>query len=427
MKVYLETLGCRLNESEVERMGRVFRYLGHDVVNVVEEAELCVINTCAVTNEAGRKSRQLIYQALRKSPDIKVVVTGCYSEIEREKVESIDGVLEVVSNMDKDDLVPHILGLSADDAKIDLEPLIREASPGELGRTRAFLKIQDGCDNRCTFCVTTIARGASRSRPLDEIITEVNALHDVGYQEIVLSGVHLGSYGRDMDKKLDLSILIKELLSRTSIRRIRLSSLEPWDIPEHFFELWQDSRLCRHLHLPLQSGSDATLKRMARRTRKEPFRDLVAEIRAHIPQVAISSDMIVGFPGETEADFEESLQFFEEMNFCHSHIFRYSSRPKTVAARMSNQVHGDEKTRRSRLLQKVAKEAKRRFYESVLGEEVEVLWEQKQDDGRLCWQGLTDHYVRVKVCVPRDLYNKITSVRLDALEKNDEMIQVVLL
>ncbi len=428
MKVYLETLGCRLNESEIERIGRGFRYFGHEIVSFPEEADLGVFNTCAVTNEAGRKSRQLIYQALRRAPHLKVVVTGCYSEIEREKVEKIDGVLEVVSNLKKDELVQHILGLS-DEQGIDLEPMIREAGPGELGRTRAFLKIQDGCDNHCTFCVTKVARGRSRSRSLEEIITEVKALHEVGYQEIVLSGVNLGSYGRDLSESLDLKVLIEALLERTSIPRIRLSSLEPWDIPDNFFELWKDSRLCRHFHLPLQSGCDRTLKRMARRTRRDSFRELVAEMRSKIPNVAISSDMIVGFPGETEEDFERSLAFFEEMNFCHAHIFRYSVRPKTAAARMSHQVSSEEKIRRSKRLQELARRSKRAFYRSVLGQEVEVLWEQRlsQKGDEVCWQGLTDHYVKVITYSKRDLYNKITPVRLESLEKSGEMIQVVLL
>ncbi|HAA58783.1 MAG TPA: tRNA (N(6)-L-threonylcarbamoyladenosine(37)-C(2))-methylthiotransferase MtaB [Myxococcales bacterium] len=426
LKVFLNTLGCRLNESEIEQMGRLFRHLGHDIVESVEDAELCVINTCAVTNEAGRKSRQLIYQASRKAPDAKIFVTGCYSEIEREKVEEIPGVVDVISNMEKDSLVPKVLQLEGKEA-YDLEPLLREIKPGEIGRTRAFIKAQDGCDNRCTFCVTTIARGAGRSRPLREIISEVNGLYDAGYQEAVLSGVHLGSYGRDLQEESDLKILVKALLDETDMPRIRLSSLEPWDIPEGFFTLWEDERLCRHIHLPLQAGCDATLKRMARRTRKSAFRGLVEESRSLIPGLAISSDMIVGFPGETDAEFEETVEFVKEMDFCHMHVFRYSARPGTAAARMPNQVHGNTRAERSAVLQEIARTGRLSFYEQQLGKSVDVLWEQMVDRNEkgFLWQGLTDHYVRVQMRVPRNLHNLITPVTLQSFTEDQQALQAV--
>ena len=415
MKVHLQTLGCRLNESEIEQMSRSFHQMGHEVVDRVEDADLCVINTCAVTNEAGRKSRQLIYQAHRKSPNAKLVVTGCYSQIEEQKVADMPGVAQVIDNLQKDTLVPILLGL--DEREFDQEPISRELKPGELGKTRAFIKIQDGCNNSCTFCVTTIARGAERSRSVDEIIEEALQFYRAGYKEIVLTGVHIGAYGRDLKEKLHLGNLIEILLEKTEFPRVRLSSLEPWNIPENFFALWQNPRMCRHLHLPLQAGCDATLRRMRRRTRKEEFRALVQEIRSHVPDMAISSDMIVGFPGETQADFEESLEFTKEMNFCHIHAFRYSPRPGTPAATMPEQVKSGDKSDRNKAMNTLAKEGRKAYYESMLGQEHEVLWEQKlkEEGDYIWWQGLTDHYIRVKTRTPRHLHNTICTVRLDSL------------
>lgn len=419
MKVYLTTLGCRLNESEIEQMGRAFRRLGHELVPTPEGAELCVINTCAVTNEAGRKSRQLISQAHRQSPEAQIVVTGCYSQIEQEKVSSMPGVVRVIDNTAKDRLVPDLLGIDESDW-MDQEPLAREYPPAEARRTRAFVKVQDGCDNRCTFCVTTIARGAGRSRPLQEIIDELNALEDAGYQEAVLSGVHLGSYGRDLEEDIDLKKLIAILLARTTLPRLRISSLEPWDIPENFFELWHDTRLCRHIHLPLQAGCDRTLKRMARRTRVDAFRQLVADARMVMPDVGLSSDMIVGFPGETDEDFEQSLAFTKEMNFCHIHVFRYSPRPGTAAARMPHQVPGKAKQARSAAMQVVADAGRQAFYEAALGQTRDVLWEQSIDkgDGQQWWQGLTDHYIRVQTPAPRPLHNHVLPLRLEEINED---------
>lgn len=303
---------------------------------------------------------------------------------------------------------------------MDQEPLSRDLAPKEARRTRAFIKVQDGCDNRCTFCVTTIARGAGRSRPMNEIIQEIQDLHAAGYNEAVLSGVHLGSYGRDLDDGSDLKILIQAILDQTTIQRIRISSLEPWDIPENFFDLWYDSRLCRHIHLPLQAGCDRTLKRMARRTRVDAFRQLVHDARRVMPAVGISTDIIVGFPGETDEDFEESLAFVQEMNFCHMHVFRYSPRPGTAAARMPDHVEKSVKQIRSAAMQELADQGRKAFYKNALHQTCEVLWEQSMEkaDGTLWWQGLTDHYIRVQAPAPRNLHNHILPVRLESIGTN---------
>lgn len=422
IKVYLQTLGCRLNESEIEAMGRAFRRLGHTVVTNAEEADLCVINTCAVTVEAGRKSRKLISQTHRRAPEAQIVVTGCYSQIEQEKVLDLPGVSRVIDNTKKDRLVPDLLGID-EETWMDQEPLAREASPTDSRRTRAFIKAQDGCDNRCTFCVTTIARGPGRSRPLREIIEEINALDETGYREAVLSGVHLGSYGRDLGSDLDLKVLLATILDETSIPRLRISSLEPWDIPDNFFELWDNPRMCRYLHLPLQAGCDRTLKRMARRTRIDAFRQLVLDARTVMPKAGLSSDMIVGFPGETDEDFQESLAFAEEMNFCHMHVFRYSPRPGTAAARMPDQVPNDVKQTRSAAMQLIAEKGRVAFSQHAVGEQHDVLWEQSfLRDGQLWWQGLTDHYIKVQTPAPRNLHNHILPVQLQQVGEDGAVI-----
>lgn len=419
LRVYLDTLGCRLNESEIEQIGRAFSRLGHEIVRDASEANLFVINTCAVTNEAGKKSRQMIRWAHRQSPEAQIIVTGCYSEIERPKVEAMPGVVRVVANTKKDRLVPDLLGISEEEW-MDQEPLARELNPGDLRRTRAFVKAQDGCDNRCTFCVTTIARGQGRSRPLQELINEVNAFYESGYQEVVLSGVHLGSYGKDLEGDLTIRDLVQSLLDETDFPRIRLSSLEPWDIPEGFFDLWYNSRMCQHLHMPLQAGCNKTLKRMARRTRVDAFRGLVEEARRVMPSVGISSDIIVGFPGETEEDFQESLAFTDEMNFCHTHIFRYSQRPGTAAATMPNQLDGTIKSARSEAMHEIAARNRIAFDEKHIGQTLDVLWEQQLEETPegTWWQGLTSNYIKVKTLAPRPLHNLITPVLLE--ERRDD-------
>ncbi len=347
MRVYLETTGCRLNQSEIETLARQFRQAGHEIVSAADQADLCVVNTCAVTQDATRTSRMLIRRLNRDNPASQIVVTGCYAHLSPDTVGALPGVTQVVNNIDKDRLVP--LALKQDEV-FDQEPLDREQLAGAMGRTRAFIKVQDGCNNRCTFCVTTIARGPGRSRSAADILREVQALAEAGYQEAVLTGVHLGSYGHDVGEHDGLHALIRLLLAETDIPRLRLSSLEPWDLSPDFFALWQNPRLCRHLHLPLQSGCDTTLRRMARRTSQASFRALVESARAQIPELGISTDLIIGFPGETEAEFESSLAFVREMDFMKLHVFRYSPRAGTAAARMPGQVQDRVKKERSQRL-----------------------------------------------------------------------------
>ncbi len=420
MRVYLETTGCRLNQSEVETLARQFQRAGHTIVETADKADLCVVNTCAVTNEAVRSSRNMIRRLHRENGGAQIVVTGCYAHLSPDMVSDLPGVDQVINNLNKAHLVP--LVLHQDPAELaevfDQEPLAREFTPGLLGRTRAFVKAQDGCDNRCTFCVTTIARGAGRSRTLTDIVCEIQALAEAGYQEAVLTGVHLGSYGhdfkRDRGDQIGLDQLVRAILADTDISRLRLSSLEPWDLTPDFFMQWENPRLCRHLHLPLQSGCDATLKRMARRTSQASFRALVESARAQIPDLAISTDVIAGFPGETDAEFAISFDFIREMDFMKLHVFRYSARMGTVAARMPSQVSVEVRKERSARLLSLSDEGAQRFGARFVGREMPVLWEHSTGTSEAGVHniGLTDNYIRVEMIAPDALTNTISSVRL---------------
>lgn len=411
MKIYLHTIGCRLNQAEIETMARQFQAGGHTITNDVAEADKIILNTCAVTAQATRDARRLTRHFNHANEAAEIVLTGCYATLAPEVVGALPGVVRVVTNSDKERL-PVLIDPSL--PLFDREPLDREFTPGSIGRTRAFVKVQDGCDNRCTFCVTTIARGPGRSRPLKEIVTEVNAFAAAGYGEAVLSGVHLGSYGRDLGRPEGLRELLAALLADSDIPRIRLSSLEPWDVADGFFSLWANPRLLPHLHLPLQSGSDRVLRRMARRTNQASFRRLAAEARAHIPDLNLSTDLIAGFPGETDDDFAETMAYVEELAFARLHVFSYSQRPGTAAARMPDQVAREVKRERTSRLIELGARMSTAFHRAHEGLVRQVLWETAtgaQPEG-LCWAGYTDNYIRVSAVGAADLMRRTTPVQL---------------
>jgi threonylcarbamoyladenosine tRNA methylthiotransferase MtaB len=413
MKIFLDTIGCRLNQSEIESYARQFRAAGHSLVATPGEADLVVVNTCSVTAAAASDSRQKIRQAARAGAG-EIVVTGCWSTLSPEAAASLPRVTRVVPNLEKDRLVPDVLQLPPE--TFDLEPVEREPLPGARLRTRAFIKVQDGCDNRCTFCVTTIARGPGRSRPIGEVLSEVEAAAATA-QEVVLTGVHLGSWGQDLSPPLRLRSLVQAILKDTGVARLRLSSLEPWDLDEDFFSLWEDPRLCRHLHLPLQSGSGATLRRMARKTTPRSFRALVTAARAVSPEIAITTDVITGFPGESEAEFAEGLAFVRELELAGGHVFTYSARQGTAAARMPDQVPHEVRKERNALMRAAIFESALAYQERFLGRVLPVLWESTTSLGPDVWRlsGLTDNYLRVSAHAPKQLWNRITPVKLVGL------------
>jgi len=396
-------------------MARRFAASGHQIVSQGECADLCVLNTCTVTAIASRKSRQYIRQLRRLNPETKVAVTGCLAELEPESLEAL-GVELVVGNEAKDTL-PEILaarGLLELDSEEASTPSPTDLSAAE--RTRAFLKVQDGCDNKCSFCVVTIARGRGRSLDGGGIVSEIRNLETLGYREVVLSGVHLGSYGHDVGHTRGLEDLVRRILAETNLQRLRLSSLEPWDLDPRFFDIFSDSRLLPHLHLPLQSGCDASLVRMARKTTMRGFTELVDAARQKISDVSISTDIMVGFPGETDEEFEESIATVETLAFSRLHVFRYSRREGTRAAAMPDQIPGPVAQQRSRRLHELGQRLMSEHHERFLGRRLRVLWEDAEDQGNdLRWSGLTDNYIRVltETDADADLTNEITEVDLE--------------
>ena len=415
MKIFLDTIGCRLNQAEIESMARQFRAAGHEIAASAEDADLAVVNTCAVTGDAASDSRRKI-RHLANARVNEIIATGCWSTLQPKQAAELPNVSRVVPNQRKDFLVAE--ALNVDLPTFDLEPLTRLPLPGLHHRTRAFIKVEDGCDNHCTFCITTVARGESRSRPLEEVLDDIQFALAGGAKEIVLTGVHLGSWGQDISTSLNASFhlrdLVKAILRETDVPRLRLSSLEPWDLDADFFALWKDSRLQPHLHLPLQSGSESTLKRMARKTTPASFRALVAAARRIIPEVAITTDIIAGFPGETEAEFAESLAFVREMEFAGGHIFTYSARPGTGAARLAGQTRPEVRKERNHILRAALDESKKSYRQKFIGTKMSVLWESTSEYGEYGWQmeGWTGNYLRVSALASSPRWNEVDQVEL---------------
>ena len=419
MKIYLDSIGCRLNQAEIERIAQQFRAAGHEIVGEAAQADLAVVNTCTVTSQAAADSRKIIRRATNAGIE-EIIATGCWATMEPEKAAELSN--KVVLNEQKETLVPDFLNLKP--STFDLEPLERIPLPGLRARTRAFIKVQDGCDNECTFCITTVARGQGHSRSVEEIITDIQSALDGGAKEIVLTGVHLGSWGQNFrhapNLSLPLSELIKSILKQTSAPRLRLSSLEPWDLESDLFELWRDPRLMPHLHLPLQSGSDTVLRRMRRNTTRDEFRALVAAARDVIPDVAITTDIIAGFPGETEEEFAETLDFVREINFAGGHIFTYSPREGTPAARMKGQLEKKTRKARNATLREAFAEMESRYRERFIGKIMPVLWESSRSRSDAGWEmsGLTGNYLRVHAISSEPRWNQIDQVRLTKTEES---------
>jgi len=415
MKVFFDTVGCRLNQAEIEHLAGEFRSAGHVIVDSADGADLVVLNTCAVTAAAASDSRQKVRQAQHAGAK-SIVVTGCLATLDPGESANLPGVSLVVPNAEKDQIPGLVLGQID---IFDLEPLARHPLPGARKRTRAFIKVQDGCDNLCTFCVTRIARGSAESVPKEAVLQQVIAATTGGAREVVLTGVHLGCWGRDLREGENLVNLVAYLLDKAPVERLRLSSTEPWDLDERFFDLWQDSRMCRHLHLPLQSGSAGVLRRMARRTTPEEYRALLKHARSRIPGLAVTTDIIVGFPVETDEEYNESLEFVKEMEFSGGHVFRYSARPGTAAARFPGRVHGSVAKERARMMRSVLDETEQRYAQGFIGANLKALWETAESkDNNWLLRGLTDNYIQVTALAKTDRSNHIDTVRIESIDGN---------
>lgn len=468
------TLGCKVNQADSEAISEQMSAAGFIQRDFSEEADIYIVNTCTVTHLGDRSSRSMISQARRRQPDALLVVTGCYAELNPQGVAALPGVNLVVGNREKDSLVEaiqaHERALTEEgraipqpveqvppprpllpvistleqhigsDVELGIDPSEPEpqpenphptssalstsdVAPGEASharlhtRTRVQMKVQDGCDNRCTYCIVPYVRGGSRSRSIASVVEHVQRKVRAGYQEIVLTGIHLGDYHPQANEQQDLGDLIAALLHETEIRRIRVSSLEPEDFRLEWLELWQDPRMCRHFHLPMQSGSDFILRRMARRYNSARYREIVTTAQRVIPGVAISTDIITGFPGERDEDFAQTYQLASELHFAKMHVFRFSPRQGTPAARMQGQIKDEIKKARSERLLTLNENDSRLFRQQFLGETLEVLIEERKHER---WEGLTDNYLRVELELEGDLSaliapNTLVSTRLTAL------------
>jgi threonylcarbamoyladenosine tRNA methylthiotransferase MtaB len=414
-------IGCRLNQSEIEILARQFSAAGHTLVADPSEADLAVVNTCTVTSAAAADSRKVIRRIARSGVK-DIISTGCWSELYPEQALDLPGVTRVVSNLEKAHLVSDFLQTDTDD--FDKEPLQRVIIPGSRQRTRAFIKAQDGCRHHCTFCITTVARGNSRSEPVDTILKEINAAVQAGVKEVVLTGVQLGSWGKDLKPAQGLQELVRQVLKGTDIPRLRLSSIEPWDIDPELIQLLHEERIARHLHLPLQSGSAATLRRMARAISPEGFARLVEDIRSAEPEIALTTDILVGFPGESEAEFEESYDFIRRMDFASGHVFSYSAREGTPAADFPDQIPHSIRKKRSAKIRDLLNESGNGYRRLFLGREMRVLWEQVDENSRETI-GLTDNYLRVETLASPEVWNTFSRVKITGLTKDGVLGEIL--
>jgi threonylcarbamoyladenosine tRNA methylthiotransferase MtaB len=433
-RVAFHTLGCKVNQEETASLMEMFRKRGFQLVDFKSPADVYIINTCTVTHTADQKSRQMIRRAISRQPDALVAVVGCYSQVSPDDVLAIPGVDLVVGTRGRAklvDLVEDILEKkragefgkevnAVDSLESDLEfeqlPL-----PDNPQRTRAFLKIEDGCDQYCAYCIIPDARGPVRSLSPDLVKEQLGELICAGYREVVLTGVHTSAYGKDLSVGINLAALLRDLVKMPGDFRIRLSSVEPVDVSEELLEVMaSSSRICRHLHLPLQSGDDEILEMMQRPYTTADYSELFLKAIKMIPDLAVTTDVMVGFPGETDRHFENTYDFIASLPFRDLHVFKYSPRPGTPAAEMSGQVKPRNKDERSRRLRELADTKARAFAEGALGETLDVLVERSYKKRPGYWQGITDNYLRVIFpSQEKELRGELLPVRMIRLAEED--------
>lgn len=424
-KIAFYTLGCKVNQADTASMENLFLRSGHQLVSFDGEADVYIINTCVVTNTGQRKSRQTIHRAIRKNPNALIVVTGCYPQTAAEEVKAIAGVDMIIGNQDRAQIVQLVEERLAHrqtdtlDAvhKLTASTAFEEMAAGDItDKTRAFLKIQEGCNQFCTYCIIPYARGPLRSRSLESIRTETQRLINAGFKEIVLIGIHLGCYGKENPDGPTLYDAVKTVLDVPGVQRLRLGSLESVEVEPRLLTLMQeDARFCRHLHLPLQSGCDKVLQAMHRPYTTSKFKTLLADIKTKVPDIAITTDVIIGFPGETEADFETTCKFAESCGFSKMHIFPFSARKGTPAEKFAGAVTEAVKKERADILGRIDETMHKAFLQAMVGQTAEVLFEQPA--GEDYFEGLTGNYQRVFVkSGSRNLGGEILPVKITAFD-----------
>lgn len=404
--VALETLGCKLNQAETESLAREFKLAGFRIVTAESPADIYVLNTCTVTHVADRKTRHCLRMARRRNPDCYIIVTGCYAERAEKALTDIEDVNLVINNERKNELVYMLQEQGL------FKPSGERQIDGYLDRTRSFVKAQEGCNNFCTYCIVPHVRGREKSLTPEKVIGEISDRILRGYVEVVLTGTEIGRYNY---QGLDLAGLIKRILVETNIQRLRISSIQPPEITPELVKLWNDPRLCRHFHLSLQSGSDSVLRRMKRCYGTAEYTEAVKKLRSMIQDVAITTDIITGFPGETPGEFEDSLNYTRNMEFARIHVFPFSPREGTLAARMPDQVDPGEKKIRSDRMLALAQESRRKFHLRFLNKTMQVLFEQAAGN---VWSGYTDSYIKVYTESKVSLTNRIIPIKMAELYKD---------
>lgn len=433
MKVAFCTLGCKVNQYETNGMMQKFMDKGYEIVEFNEKADIYIINTCTVTNMSDRKSRQMLRQAKKINKDALVVACGCYVQVAKDEVKAIKEIDLVLGTNEKKDIVSYLEDY-LDNKKIDgnyenkivaensiTDDVMKNLVYDDFGdvtfteKTRAVIKVQDGCDRYCTYCLIPYARGRIRSRKPESVISEVTKIAQNGIKEVVITGIHVASYGRDFESKYELIDLLEEINKVPGIERVRLGSIEPLLISEEFMERFSKlDKMCHHFHLSLQSGCDETLKRMNRRYSCAEFKEIVDRIRKYFSDAILTTDVIVGFPGETDEEFNKTVEFLRNIKFYKMHIFKYSPRRGTVAEKMKNQVSSEIKEERSKVLLEMSDENEKDYQKSYLGKTVKVLFEEKDGD---FYKGHTSNYIMVKAKSKDDLSGKILDVKLESLDE----------
>ncbi len=402
MRVSLGTLGCKLNQAETESLRRELAAAGHVVVGPESPTDVYILNTCTVTQTADAKCRAWLRQAHRNNPEARIIVTGCYAQRKPDVLGQMEGVIAVAGNGEK----PGLLSLLKTPARDSDKTSKCSTAP----RTRSFIKVQDGCSGSCSYCIVPAVRGREKSLPAGLIIDEVKARAAEGYREVVITGTEVGAYRSEGG----LGDLLERILSETGISRLRLSSLQPQEVTSGLLKLWRDQRLCPHFHLCLQSGSGRVLRDMRRKYSPDGFRKAVSLIRDSVPDVAVTTDVIVGFPGESDEDFEQSLEFCREMEFARIHVFTYSARLGTEACRMAGEVAASKKRARSNQMLALGRESSSIFRRRFIGRSLPVLWEAAKADGT--WSGLTGNYIKVFGKSGTDITNQVLPVNLTRLK-----------
>ncbi|MCI8272516.1 MAG: tRNA (N(6)-L-threonylcarbamoyladenosine(37)-C(2))-methylthiotransferase MtaB [Clostridia bacterium] len=417
-KVAFYTLGCKVNQYETNGMTQKFIEKGYEIIDVNnDKADICIVNTCTVTNMSDRKSRQTLRKVKERNKNAIIVAVGCYAQVAKDELEKMEEIDIVLGNEEKKDIIKYINQYIEDKNRvIEIDNISEKKEFNEIGqityteKTRAVIKIQDGCNQFCSYCIIPYARGRVRSRKEESIIDEIKKIAENGIKEIVITGIHIASYGTDFGNKDGLIELLEKINEIEGIERIRLGSLEPKIITEQFVQrLEKLEKVCHHFHLSLQSGCDAVLKRMNRKYNTQEFREIVEILRKQYQDVMLTTDIIVGFPGESEEEFEETYKFLKEIKFYKMHVFPYSQRSGTRAAAMPEQVDGNIKEKRSKRLIELSNNNQKEYNDKYIGEKVKVLFEEKENDK---YKGHTQNYILVKYHTQEVLENVIKEVKV---------------